>query len=122
MPDIFELTSRANSDVFFKRNDPNDPRLGEIVSTHPEDYAAADIVILGCPQDEGVRRNNGRVGAADGPNAIREQFYKLTPFNIKKKLFDIGDVNIGASLEETHDTHCAIAKQILADGKRLIVL
>jgi len=122
MPDIFELTSRANPEVFFKRNDPNDPRLGEIVSANPEDYTSADIVIMGCPQDEGVRRNNGRVGSADAPNAIRHQFYKLTPFNIKKKLFDLGDVIIGSSLEETHDSHCAIAKQILADGKRLIVL
>ncbi|PYS99062.1 MAG: arginase [Acidobacteria bacterium] len=122
MSDIYQLTSRANPDLFFRRNDPNDPRLGEIVSSDPEDYASADIVILGCPQDEGVRRNNGRVGAAEAPNKIREQFYKLTPFNIKKKLFDIGDVLIGATLEETHDVHCSIVKQVLADGKRLIVL
>ncbi len=122
MPDLFELTSRPNPDVFFNRGDANDPRLGEIVSRDTSDYAAADIVILGCPQDEGVRRNNGRVGAADAPNAIREQFYRLTPFNIKKKLFDIGDVRIGASLEETHDTHLKVASQILRDGKRLIVL
>lgn len=122
MSDIFELTSRPNADVFFLRNDPNDPRLGEIVSSDPSDYAAAEIVIVGCPQDEGVRRNNGRVGAADAPRAIRSQFYRLTPFNIKKKLFDIGDVVIGGSLEETHDTHLAVVKQILLDGKQLIVL
>ncbi|MEP7149702.1 MAG: formimidoylglutamase [Acidobacteriota bacterium] len=122
MSDLFELTSRPNADVFFTRGDPNDPRLGEIVSRDTSDYAAADIVILGCPQDEGVRRNNGRVGAADAPNVIREQFYRLTPFNIKKKLFDIGDVRIGASLEETHETHLKVVSQILRDGKRLIVL
>lgn len=122
MPDIFELTSRPNSDVFFIRNDANDPRLGEIVSNNPNDYGAAEIVIMGCPQDEGVRRINGRAGAAAAPNAIREQFYRLTPFNIKKKLFDIGDVILGNSLEDTHDTHCAVVKQILQDGKRLIVL
>jgi formiminoglutamase len=122
MPDIFELTSRPASDIFFTRNDPNDPRLGEIVSCDPNEYASADIVILGCPQDEGVRRNNGRVGAAEAPAAIRQQFYRLTPFNIKKKLFDLGDVKLGSSLEETHDTHCAVVKQVLLDGKRLIVL
>ena len=122
MSDIFELTSRPPSDIFFSRNDPYDPRLGEVVSSDPEGYASAEIVILGCPQDEGVRRNSGRVGAADAPRAIRDQFYRLTPFNIKKRLFDIGDVVIGGSLEETHDTHCAVVKQILRDGKRLIVL
>ncbi|HUR96876.1 MAG TPA: formimidoylglutamase [Pyrinomonadaceae bacterium] len=122
MPDIFDLTSRPSPDFLFTRNDPNDPRLGEIVSVNRDDYAAADIVILGCPQDEGVRRNQGRVGAADAPAAIRQQFYRLTPFNIKKRLFDLGDVNIGSSLEETHDTHCAVVKQILLDGKQVIVL
>src|SRR5687767_11624364 len=122
MPDVFELTSRPDRGLFFTRNDPNDPRLGEIVPSDPKEYSAADIVILGCPQDEGVKRNYGRTGAADAPRAIREQFYRLTPFNIRKRLFDLGDVRIGTSLEETHETHCTVAKQVLSDGKRLIVL
>ena len=122
MSDLFDLTSRPDPDVFFSRNDVNDPRLGELVSRDQNGYASADIVIIGCPQDEGVRRNNGRVGAAEAPNAIRRQFYKLTPFNIKKRICDVGDVKIGSTLEETHDTHCEVVKQILKDGKRAIVL
>ena len=122
MSDIFEQTTRPDAGLFFSRGDRNDPRLGEIVHRDNEHYAGADIVILGCPQDEGVRRNNGRLGAAAAPNAIREQFYKLTTFNIKKRIFDLGDVVIGASLEETHDTHFAVATQLLRDGKRVIVL
>ena len=31
-------------------------------------------------------------------------------------------MKIGTSLEETHDTHLSVVKQVLADGKRLIVL
>jgi formiminoglutamase len=122
MGSIFELTTRPAEDVFFRRNDRNDPRLGEVVGSEEKDYDSAEIIILGCPQDEGVRRNNGREGAALAPYKIREQFYKLTTFNIKKKVFDIGDVKIGDSLEETHDTHCEVVKQVLADGKRLIVI
>jgi hypothetical protein len=64
MSDLFDLTSRPAEDLFFSRNDPHRPRLGEIVSRDHKRYATADIVIVGCPQDEGVRRNNGRVGAA----------------------------------------------------------
>lgn len=85
-------------------------------------YEAADLVILGCPQDEGVRRNNGRPGAAEAPKAVREQFYRLTPLNIVKRIFDIGDVRIGAELEETHDRQIEIVKKVLTDGKRLIVI
>ena len=57
----------------------------------------ADIVIVGCPQDEGVKRNGGREGAAAAPEAIRRQFYKLTPFNFRKRVFDLGDTKIGGS-------------------------
>ncbi len=120
--DIFEQTTRPKKELFLGRNDPNDPRIGEVVRTQTEHYAAADVVILGCPQDEGVRRNRGRAGAAEAPDAIRKQFYKLTTFNLKKKVFDLGDVAIGGTLEETHDNHAAVVTQLLRDGKRVIVL
>lgn len=122
MGDIFDLTSRPEESLFFSRGDENDPRIGEVVTSASEDYAASDIAILGCPQDEGVRRNGGRVGASEAPNSIREQFYRLTTFNIKKSIFDLGDVIIGETLDATHDALTAIARQVLADGKRLIVL
>jgi formiminoglutamase len=69
-----------------------------------------------------VSRNNGRPGAADAPDAIRRQFYKLSTMNVRRSVFDLGDVIIGSSLEETHDTHFAVVSQVLRDGKRLIVL
>ncbi|HYJ90985.1 MAG TPA: formimidoylglutamase, partial [Pyrinomonadaceae bacterium] len=88
----------------------------------PNDYSNADIVILGCPQDEGVRRNNGREGAAMAPNAIRAQFYRLTPYNIRKRIIDIGDTDVRGSLEEVHDRQLEIVKKVLSDGKRMIIL
>lgn len=120
--EIFEMTTRPGIELFASRNDPNDPRMADMVRTEPEYYAASDIVILGCPQDEGVRRNNGRIGAAEAPDAIRRQFYKLTTFNVKRKVFDSGNIRIGGSLEETHETMTAVVTQVLSDGKRIIVL
>jgi formiminoglutamase len=108
--------------VFFSKGDQNDPRLGEVVSRKTDDYAWADIVILGCPQDEGVRRNNGREGAAKAPEAIREQFYRLTPFNIRKRILDLGNTDVSGSLEEVHDRHTEIVMKLLSDRKRVIVL
>ena len=122
MSNIFELTSRPADDVFSSRRDPNDPRMGETVSRDPNDYARADIVVLGCPQDEGVRRIGGREGAAKAPNAIRKQFYRLTPMNIKKRIFDLGDTDVSGSLEEIHDRHTEIVRKVLSDGKRLVIL
>lgn len=122
MDNIFDLTTRPDPELFESRRDINDPRMAEIVSSAESDYASSEIVILGCPQDEGVRRNNGRPGAADAPSAIREQFYKLTALGIRRRIFDLGDTVVSGDLEATHDTHLAVVSQLLRDGKRLIVL
>ncbi len=122
MNTFFGNLDRPAPEMFLRSGDKNDPRLGEFVRIEELDYDAAEIVIIGCPQDEGVRRNNGRPGAALAPSAIREQFYKLTTFNIRKQIFDAGDIKTGGSLEEIHERHFEVVKQILADGKRLIVL
>ncbi|HXG85915.1 MAG TPA: formimidoylglutamase [Pyrinomonadaceae bacterium] len=122
MTDIFQLAARPNQDLFFKKNDANDVRLGEIVSSKTEDYTDSEIVILGCPQDEGVSRNKGRTGAAFAPDAIRTQFYKLSNFGISRRIFDIGNTTILENLEETHEIHTQIVKRILKDGKKIIVL
>lgn len=122
MFDIFQNTTRPEQDLFFVKNDPNDRRLGETVSSRIEDYETAEIVILACPQDEGVARNGGRVGAALAPDSIRRQFYKLTTFGIRAKVFDAGNTIIQNTLEETHDLHTKIVEQILRDEKKIIVL
>jgi len=122
MTDLFERLTPADLSLFYAATDVNDPRMGQIVSRRPEDYDTADIIILGNPQDEGVRRSGGRTGAAAGPAAIRAQFYRLTTFNIKKRIVDIGDVQFGASLEETHEIQRSILTQLLNDKKRVMVL
>ncbi len=116
----FEQTTRPAEELFCKRGDANDPRLGEIVPNTT--YDEAEIVILGYPNDEGVLRNKGRVGASLAPDEIRRQFYKLTPFGINAKIFDAGNTINQASLEATHDLHAEIVSQILADGKKIIAL
>ncbi len=120
---LFDSTKRPETDLFYKRNDINDHRLGEVVQFNPDAYKRSDVVILGCPQDEGVRRNGGRVGAALAPDEIRRCLYKLTINQVKHlKLFDIGNTIIQSTLEETHDLHRQIVSEIIADGKTLIVL
>ncbi|MEP6925285.1 MAG: formimidoylglutamase [Pyrinomonadaceae bacterium] len=122
MTDIFKLTTRPSESLFFKRNDRNDVRLGETVSTDKGDYTLADIVILGCPQDDGVIRNYGRSGAAAAPDEIRRAFYKLTNFGVNTQIFDLGNTIIQPTLEETHDVQTAIVQQLLRDNKKIISL
>ena len=51
-----------------------------------------DIALLGYVCDEGVRRNLGRVGASQGPTAIRERLAKLPIHFDKKKVADFGNI------------------------------
>ncbi len=121
--DLFTATTRPAAEFFADRQDVNDRRLGEFVSRQPAAYQSARTVMLGCPQDEGVRRNRGRVGAAEGPSEIRRSLYRLSPLDIDPTvLFDLGDTRIQKTLEETHELHFAIVRQLLDDGKRVIVL
>jgi formiminoglutamase len=109
--------------LFFRKGDPNDRRLGELVSGDPAASAGAVAVILGCPTDEGVRRNGGRPGAAEGPAAIRRCLYKLGVAGLEGlALFDMGDTLPGPDLETTHARHRATVAQVIGDGKRLITL
>lgn len=122
MSEFFEAAKRPDEDLYFTTSDRNDVRLSEVVSAAEKDYEAADIVIIGCPSDEGVRRGRGREGAALAPDEIRREFYKLTPFGITAKVFDFGNTIAGANLEETHAAHCRLVTRFLRDGKKVITL
>jgi len=67
----------------------------EILVSHIDDLRnenATDIGIIGYDCDEGVKRNQGRVGARKGPKSIRNKLGKL-PIHFKdKKITDFGDV------------------------------
>ncbi|MCA9905968.1 MAG: arginase family protein, partial [Anaerolineae bacterium] len=119
--DIFANTQRPDPALLYHRGDVNDVRLGETVRVDPADYAAAEVVLLGLPQDEGVRRNQGRLGAGAAPDAIRASLYKLVALE-HVRLFDIGNTIIQPTLEDTHALHQSIARQIIRDGKTLLVL
>jgi len=65
-------------------------------------------VIVGFPQDEGVRRNHGRVGAARAPDEIRKCLHRLTAADAREEIslaefppLDAGNVRMVGSLENT---------------------
>jgi formiminoglutamase len=124
MSDIFVATKRPDESLFYGRGDRLDPRMGEVVRRDPDDYPDSEIVLVGSPQDFGVRRNRGRPGARKGPEEIRRALYRFpVPGNVSEGLvFDLGDVIIGKTLEETHETQFEIIRKIITDGKAAIIL
>ncbi|MFN3372006.1 MAG: arginase family protein, partial [Chloroflexus sp.] len=123
MNPLFQQLIVPASELFYRRDDPNDRRLGEVVIPGVAGYDSAAVVILGCPQDFGVQRNRGRVGAAQGPTAIRRCFYRLGVAGmVDLPICDLGDVPVEGELEAIHALHRDVAAQIIADGKLLMSL
>jgi len=116
-------TAPTDTALYFTRNDTADPRLGDRVNRGGGVYGLATVAIIGCPQDEGVRRNKGRPGAAQGPAEIRRALYKMTVNGLGGLgIVDAGDVVPQATLEDTHAALQVAVAQLLADGKRVVVL
>lgn len=111
---------------------PDDPRLGERVEfwqDSPPRLWPGRPVLLGFPQDEGVRRNKGRLGAADGPAAIRHWLSFLTLWDAPHgrdlaalDLLDVGDVRIVGDLEESQQALAEVIAALLTAGCVPIVL
>jgi formiminoglutamase len=111
---------------------PDDPRLGECAEFWREGVPPlrpGRPVLVGFPQDEGVRRNRGRPGAADGPAAIRHWLYFLTPHDAPRDtdlaaldLLDLGDVRIDGDLEASQQALAEVVAAVLTAGAVPIVL
>lgn len=73
------------------------------------------IALLGYSSDEGVRRNQGRVGSALGPDAIRKQLGKM-PNHLDKEtqLLDLGNL-------ECHDGDLEGLQHDLTDAVKFIL-
>jgi formiminoglutamase len=78
------------------------------LSNELPDIKGNTIGILGYACDEGVRRNQGRVGASGGPDAIRSQFAKLPYHKTEKYLIEVGTVLCD-------DTDLEAAQQLTAE-------
>ena len=122
--DFLEKLVRTDKKLFYSRNDPNDIRLGDIVLYKTKKYLNCNVVILGCPQDVGVRRNKGRPGASLAPIEIRKALYRypVSTSHTHIQLFDIGDIPISDNLEQTHETQSEIIRHLIKDGKKVIIL
>ena len=111
---------------------PDDPRLGEIIECWQGDATALRpglAALLGFPQDEGVRRNGGRVGGAEAPREIRRWLHRLTPWDGASGVdlaadppLDLGDLRITGNLEQTQADLGRVVAELLKRGLVPVVL
>ncbi|MDA3631284.1 formimidoylglutamase [Saccharopolyspora oryzae] len=82
---------------------------------------SADIAFVGFRSDEGVRRNKGRQGAADGPRALREALGSMA-LPAPLEAVDVGDVEVvGNALEEGQQQLGEVLTKLIDDGRLVVV-
>jgi formiminoglutamase len=82
----------------------------------------ADFAILGFSSDEGVRRNRGRIGAAEAPDLIRKQLANL-PVHTPVHIHDLGTVIcLNGELEQAQALLAQHVEHALQQGVKPIVL
>lgn len=82
-----------------------------------------DIGIIGFMCDEGVRRNNGRVGAKEAPNVLRQQLSSIAwRYDGMKKVVDYGNIVCeNFELEDAQQQLGNKVEMILNSGKAIIL-
>lgn len=87
-----------------------------------ETKSSVDYVLIGFSSDEGVRRNQGRIGAAQAPDLIRQQLANL-PVHTALNLMDVGTVVCeNGQLERAQAELAEVVAVQLAQGHQPIVL
>lgn len=124
----------TESSLFFTKNDPLDPRLGDLINKNAEPknttLSPDALVLIGYPDDEGISLNGGRPGAQSAPHEIRKFFYKLTPHlqrtespGSEANLNDLGNLKtVGIDLQERHRRAREIVRIINENKTRWISL
>lgn len=88
----------------------------------PGPAAAPGVALLGLASDEGVRRNQGRTGAAEGPLALRRALASL-PAASAQPLIDAGTVPcLDNDLEAAQSRYAQRAARLLDQGHLVIGL
>ncbi|MDG2369651.1 MAG: formimidoylglutamase [Flavobacteriales bacterium] len=97
--------------------------IGENISSYFKDkpfpkWENADVVLFGVQES---RNSHSNKGCSHGQNKIRESFYKLNS-NFEFNVTDLGDIQKGDSVEDTYIAVSEVVKDLVSNGKFVIIL
>lgn len=116
------MSDRDDMRPWTGRVDPADGatalRWHQIVKKRGEQ--AAPVALLGFACEAGVARNRGRLGAAEGPAALRRSLANVAA-HLPGPVDDLGDIRCeGDALEAAQEAYAAVAAAALSDGSLVI--
>lgn len=103
--------------------DKDDLRLLKLSTS--QSSATTAVTLFGYPDDEGIRLNNGKPGAADGPKMIREFLFKMTPepsWPVQSLIQDKGDLLVESkNLEQKQTEARTHVREHLKNSQSLLI-
>ena len=121
--------SRTNSEIWTGRKSDQELYLHEKIECVDFeglnfDPSQKTIALLGYACDEGVKRNQGRIGAAEGPDAIRKQLAKM-PNHLAAEIrgIDVGTITcLHGDMEAAQSSLSEKVAQLLENNAFPIIL
>lgn len=115
----FETLKEEDLNADFKKSDKT---IGSFLKTNKEEEA--NYVLMGYPDDDGIKYNGGTTGAKEGPALIRKHFYKMTPTKSMEdhRIYDFGDLTFAkdSSLEARHNFAAKKVAEKLKHKKKVL--
>ncbi|MEK4254680.1 formimidoylglutamase [Ureibacillus sp. FSL K6-2830] len=103
--------------------DEKSKRFHEIVQLEKNIDPIPNVAIVGFQCDEGVRRNQGRIGAKEGPNAIRKALANIPWHGESACIADLGNISCeDAELEKAQKLLGEKIAEVRTNGSKVIVL
>ena len=114
--EYFEPVNISEGDLNFDYKE--NQFLNSISFFTDQDTSEFDIAIIGV----GEERNSNNEGCAIAPNHVRKHLYRLVSLNSTTKIIDLGNLKIGATVEDTYFALSSIIEDLVKHNVLPIII
>ncbi|MBT8220424.1 MAG: formimidoylglutamase [Bacteroidia bacterium] len=94
----------------------------QVIKDNIPDTGSSGFALVGYACDEGVRRNQGRIGARQGPDAIRKAISSMA-YDIRDPIYDLGNCLCpGTNMEMVQQRYAKLVSKNLRNGQKVVGL
>ncbi|MGB0886623.1 MAG: formimidoylglutamase [Vicingaceae bacterium] len=114
--EYFEPININEGDLDFNYKD--NQFLNAIELFNDQDVSEFNIVLIGV----GEERNSNNLGCAEAPNNVRKYLYRLNRLNANTKILDLGNLKIGATINDTYFALSSILEYLIKKNVLPIII
>jgi arginase family enzyme len=119
--DLHEYLSPVNVAEISEDAAYNDSQIASVIKINEEeipDLSDIDLVIVGVNEFRG----NGFIATKNSADAIRKKFYELHYWHKEISIADIGNIKVGASLNDSYSALSIVLKELFQLKKTVVII